>query len=184
MTTLETVRPYLRADEHVLWAGGPDPNRILSSTDAFVVPFSLMWSGFAFYWEASVIHDDAPIFFKLWGLPFVLFGVYFVVGRFFVKRRRQQKTAYAITDQRALVVTGTSVIDTPVKDRPVTVKWSRNRRHASVMVGGAIGSWSGTVMRMNVGVPLSPQRTYFGVLGFFDVSEPEEMLRALDRARA
>jgi hypothetical protein len=176
------VQPYLHVDEHLLWAGQPDPAKVFSSTDAFVVPFSLIWGGLASYWEATVIDENAPVLFKLWGLPFVLFACYLVIGRFFVKRRQREHTIYAITDQRALVVSGTHLIDTPITDRPTTVRWSRDRRHASVMIGGAVGSWIGTAMRMNAGIALSQPRTVWGTMGFFDVSEPAEMLQALDQA--
>jgi hypothetical protein len=48
----------------------------------------------------------------------VVIGLYFMVGRFMYKRRRKLKTAYGITDGRAVVAVGDrSVTDSPIKSR-------------------------------------------------------------------
>src|SRR5213078_3004984 len=75
VTPFEEVQPYLRPQEQLLWAGRPDPRLLFSSSDVFMVPFSLMWGGFAIFWEAGVLGSDAPLFFRLWGIPFVLIGL-------------------------------------------------------------------------------------------------------------
>ncbi len=98
--------------ERLLWAGKPDPRRIFSGEDIFLVPFSLMWCGFAVFWELSVLGigpaategEEAPLFFAAWGAPFVLVGLYLVFGRFIVKGWARTRTVYAVTDQRVLVV--------------------------------------------------------------------------------
>ena len=71
--------------ERILWAGQPDPNKLFGTADVFLVPFSPMWGGFAIFWEASVLglttgSRGAPLFFVLWGVPFVLVGQYFIWG--------------------------------------------------------------------------------------------------------
>jgi hypothetical protein len=64
-----------------------------------------MWGGFAVFWEWSVIRIDAPIIFKLWGIPFVLVGLYLVVGRFFADAYRRANTYYGVSTQRVLIIT-------------------------------------------------------------------------------
>lgn len=71
-----------------------------------MLPFSLMWAGFAFFWEWQVLNSDAPAFFALWGIPFVLVGFYLIVGRFAVEARQRERTFYGVTNERVLIVSG------------------------------------------------------------------------------
>ena len=97
------VRPYLEADETVLWRGRPEKLHLLSAQDAFTIPFSLLWAGFAFFWETMVIVHGAPWFFILFGSFFVLVGLYITVGRFLRKAYVLRRTLYAITDRKVLI---------------------------------------------------------------------------------
>ena len=107
----EKLRPDLLPGERIVWTGRPMPGRLFTASDVFLVPFSLLWGGFALYWEASVLGlgggRHASGFFVLWGVPFVLIGIYSIAGRFFYKACRNRRTVYAITDRRLLVLTST-----------------------------------------------------------------------------
>ena len=99
----DSSTPSLLPGERVLWAGQPSSGIVFTPMDRFLIPFSLLWAGFAVFWNASVWLSDAPIFFRLWGLPFLLAGAYIAVGRFFHDRHFRRKTSYRVTDKRIII---------------------------------------------------------------------------------
>lgn len=100
----EQLRREIGPKERLVWSGQPLPGVRFAASDAFLIPFSIMWGGFAFYWEYSVWHLGAPLIFRLWGIPFVLIGMHLTVGRFFTDAMARAKTVYALTDRRALII--------------------------------------------------------------------------------
>ncbi len=98
----EQLQACLLAEEYVVWRGRPVEGHMLAPNDVFLIPFSIMWGGFAIFWEWSVIITGAPLLFKIWGIPFVLVGLYMMGGRFFVQKAVQRSTYYAITNRRIL----------------------------------------------------------------------------------
>jgi len=111
------IESRLDPGEKLLWTGQPKQGVRLQPQDAFMIPFSLMWGGFAIVWEASVLgiglmHADkasdkgVTVFMSLWGIPFVLVGLYMIVGRFFYDSALRQKTFYAVTNRRVIVLKG------------------------------------------------------------------------------
>ncbi len=98
----EWTSEYLTTDEYVIWKGKPVKGHLFSLQDIFLIPFSLIWGGFAIFWELMVIVADAPLFFRLWGLPFVVIGLYMIAGRFFLQAHIRKYTRYAVTNKRIL----------------------------------------------------------------------------------
>ena len=89
--------------ETLVWSGRPGQGLRVTSRDALLIPFSLMWGGFAIFWEVSVAQISAPVFFELFGAAFVLVGLYFIAGRFVVDAWLRGKTRYAVTNRRILI---------------------------------------------------------------------------------
>ncbi len=94
--------------EQVLWSGRPDPARIFQPADVVLIPFSLLWGGFAIFWEAMVILGGAPWGMALFGLPFVAIGLHLIIGRFFHRAWVNRRTWYVLTDRRAVIGYGAS----------------------------------------------------------------------------
>ncbi|HRW19347.1 MAG TPA: hypothetical protein P5181_10925 [Dermatophilaceae bacterium] len=126
--------------EQVLWTGVPDASRILEPSDAAMIPFSVLWGGFAIFWEVMAIRMGAPWFALLWGVPFVLIGLHMMVGRFFVRRWQRARTRYVLTDRRALLLRGGSMRAEPTADGPREVLSSGAGRYLTVTFGQETGS--------------------------------------------
>ena len=110
--SLAAIQPELTSGESVLWTGQPNQSKIFHKEDAFLVPFSLLWGGFAIFWEAGVagLWPSGPrshetwIFGVIWGIPFVLIGQYFIWGRCLYAAWKKKRMHYAVTDRRVIVV--------------------------------------------------------------------------------
>jgi hypothetical protein len=94
----------LQRDERLLWFGRPRQGVCFAPQDVVQVPVSLLWGGFAIFWEVQALRMGAPLFFSLWGIPFVAMGVHLIVGRFFSDRARRACTYYGLTSRRVLIV--------------------------------------------------------------------------------
>lgn len=102
----QELRAQLEPGERLLWSGFPRQGVTLRGQDMFMVPFSLMWGGFAIFWEYMAFQDDGPIFMKLWGIPFVLVGLWMIFGRFFTDAWTRARTVYGVTSRRVLIING------------------------------------------------------------------------------
>lgn len=96
------INSYLLPDEYVIWNGKPGKGYLLNKTDAFMIPFSIIWCSFAIFWENSVLISSASLIARLWGIPFVCVGLYMVFGRFIMKSYVRKETVYVITNKRIL----------------------------------------------------------------------------------
>ncbi len=108
----DLLKPHLFADERLFWAGQPKQGLVCSGRDVFLIPFSLLWGGFALFWNLQVWSFPATgpgqpdWFFRLWGLPFLIVGIYLIIGRFIHDAALRKNTVYGVTDQRVLVIRG------------------------------------------------------------------------------
>jgi hypothetical protein len=110
--SLQQFQPYLFSGERVLWTGQPKHGLALSGRDAMLIPFSLLWGGFAIFCNALVwlapfdanTGDGPGWLARLWCLPFLIIGLYLIAGRFFHDARIRKNIFYAVTDQRILVL--------------------------------------------------------------------------------
>jgi len=179
----------LRPGERLLWVGQSDPARLFTGRDGFLVPFSLLWGGFAISWEVGVLTTGAPWFFALFGSVFALIGLQLIIGRFFVKRHRKRTEAFAVTDRRAFITNGRSSRETDVSRTDRNITWTRGRTHCTVewgdssgrgvFGGGGFGGPNLQHIYANTGLD-----GFFGPrpMAFYDVADGAALVQALDDA--
>jgi hypothetical protein len=92
---------------------------------------------------------------RLWGIPFVLVGLYFIVGRSFMDAWQRARTFYGLTNERLLIVSGVfqrQVKSISLRNLPELTLSERADRSGSISFGGvpvmnrwlAGSSWPGT----------------------------------------
>lgn len=139
--------------EQIQWSGRPGQGVLFTGRDWFLIPFSLLWFGFTIFWEAMVLRGKAPGFFALWGVPFILAGLYFTVGRFVVDAWLRRNTRYALTNRRILIVRSAPFArvvsvsldrlpDMQLNERPDGSGTIRFGQPAPYWVQGSFGGWT------------------------------------------
>jgi hypothetical protein len=110
----QVLQSELLPGETLLWSGQPSRRVIFHKEDAMLIPFSLMWGGFAIFWEigasggfSSHIHgpgNAAGWLFPLWGIPFIVIGQYLIWGRFLYAAWKKGRIFYGLTQKRVLIL--------------------------------------------------------------------------------
>jgi hypothetical protein len=163
----------------LLWEGRPDINAFSLRGAWFLLPFSVLWGGFALFWEAGVLTSHAPIFFSLWGIPFVVAGLYLIFGRIPVARREARLTRYAITDRRVLLLRGAfrqQLTEIDLKDIP-SPQLERGRGATGTITFGS----SASPFRAPPGWPTLGM--YAQALAFLVIPDADRVYRILQDAR-
>jgi hypothetical protein len=98
MTTTD-LRDRLMSGEKIIWSERPAQGLLLTSRDWLLIPLSLVFGGFAVFWETlALTQTQAPLIMPLFGVPFVLIGLYIVAGRFLLDAWIRRGMQYAITN--------------------------------------------------------------------------------------
>lgn len=134
----------LLSGERLIWSGQPPRGIALTARDIFLIPFSFLWGGFAIFWESTVVLDHAPLFFMLWGVPFVLIGLFMIVGRFIADAWIRAHLFYALTNRRVLILrTGWpgSFTALPLEALPTTTLTERRDGRGTITFGQLSWFW-------------------------------------------
>lgn len=112
-STAAKLQHHLDPNEKLIWAGQPKQGIVFRTEDIFLIPFSLMWCGFAIFWFITAVSSGAPFFLAIFGIPFVVLGLMFVFGRFIIDSKQRENTYYGVTEDRIIIKSG--VYKTSVK---------------------------------------------------------------------
>ena len=102
----------LASGERLVWSGQPIPGRMARQTLGIVL-FGIPWTAFAIFWTVAAAwgtgkmeRGAGPFWaFPLFGLPFIAIGLGMLSSPWWA-RRKALRTAYVLTDRRALVIAG------------------------------------------------------------------------------
>ena len=141
----QAIGAELAPGERLLWSGRPAGGILLHRADVFLIPFSLLWAGFVIFWELTAVRSRAGAFFSIWGLAFILIGLYFVIGRFIVDAWQRRQTTYGLTDQRAIIVSrslggGRQVKSLPLRTLSEVTLSERPNGSGTIKLGPTPGS--------------------------------------------
>jgi hypothetical protein len=143
---MDAAKTQLLSGERVVWEGKPYPGLVVRPIDVFLIPFSLLWGGFAVFWNATVWTTDSDLSFKLFGLPFLVAGLYVTVGRFLIDMWLRKATTYSVTNKRVLIARGASgskLKSVDIKRLPSLEFDERSDGSGTIRFGGAGGWFNG-----------------------------------------
>jgi len=95
------IEQYLEAGEKIIWTGQPKQGMIFSAFDIWMVIFGIIWTSGVVAWIYAA--SEAAIWFAMFGLPFLLVGLYLIFGKFFFDARTRASAIYAITNRRVII---------------------------------------------------------------------------------
>lgn len=107
------VTPFsgrLLPGEQLVWSGSPAAGVIFTSRDAFLIPFSALWLGFVVFWIVGVLASGGGAF-ALFGVIFLVAGVFLTIGRFALDAWLRGGTSYGLTDRRILILRKRPFVD-------------------------------------------------------------------------
>ncbi len=168
----QVFQKELLKEEKMLWCGQPDTSVVFTKADIFFIPFSILWGGFAILWFIIAIIEKAPFFFILWGIPFVAIGFYFIFGRFVYKKKKKERTYYAITNKRILILSKNEIEGAYINTIPVINKTIHKSGMGTIRFGNADIFSS---MYGNAGMDFFGSFYYKGAPVFYDVKEAQKV---------
>ena len=98
------LRQHLDNNEKLLWTGQPKKGIVFRTADVLLIPFSVLWCGFAIFWMYMASQSSGV--FALFGVPFVIIGLIFVFGRFIIDSKQRENTYYGLTEDRIIIKSG------------------------------------------------------------------------------
>lgn len=191
----DNFRDRLLPGESIAWSGRPSTALLLTSRDIFLIPFSLLWGGFAIFWEATALnigtkasenaHTTVPDIFPLFGIPFVLIGLYFIFGRFFADAWIRSRLRYAVTNQRVLTLRkgmGSKFTAIALDKLPALTFTERSNGRGTIRFGEAAPMWGYSRSGFNGWTPSSEATPQF--INIPDVRRVFDQIQSLSNSKS
>jgi len=167
--------------EKILWQGKPNPAKIFTKFDIFLVPFSILFGGGSIFAFSTVMTIGAPfIIFDVFGVFFAVVGLYFLFGRFLVKNANKRNTYYLITNMRVISM---KITANHVKKSSVSAQINSTPSESASIGGNGIGTITfGVVpifyaMYLNTGLDFFAGPFQNNSVIFFDIDDCESVFQ-------
>jgi hypothetical protein len=180
-----SIERELNSGERLLWKGRPRGGIRFRAADFFLIPFTLLWAGFAFFAGFAAFRQALQKGSAGWPAlipitPFILIGLYILIGRFIVDAMARARTEYALTNRRAIIVSGffsRSVKSIDLLSTPEILLNERGDKSGSITFGATpFGGW----------VQRNPWsfNSSSGVPAFEMIEDVRSVYRIIDQIRA
>lgn len=140
LTALRTVRRRVCDDDSVtdesadgggeviMWTGAPDPRRLLTIADAWLLPLGVLVpvGGIVISLQGPTAPHVVSVI--IW----TSVGLFLLAGRFVVKSRLKRRTRYVITDRRALILRSGKTLVFELTPTAAHVEVERTERHVTL----------------------------------------------------
>ena len=173
------IQNELLPNEDVIWQGSPSLSKIFTKGDIFLIPFSVFWGGFSVLWFIGATFAGGA--FGLFGVPFVIIGLYMIFGRFIVKNFVKRSTLYAVTNMRVLVVrVNSSGIRKSISSAEIKTIPNESTSYGNDGIGDIIFGTIplGSSIYLNTGMDYFVGAKHGSTLAFFDIEDCENVFKA------
>jgi hypothetical protein len=177
------LQPELLRDERLLWTGQPDPSKLFTVMDLFLIPFSLVWTGFVAVISIGMLSSSQVPLFML-AVPTIMLavGLYLLIGRFIYKAWRKRHTFYGVTDTRAIIVS-----DSARRKVEAAFLHSLPTINKKVNAAGFGSVWFGnrTIFDMYANTGLGVFSGFYGnsAPAFHDIADADKVYRLVQKLR-
>jgi hypothetical protein len=171
-------------EEKALWIGQPNPSKLFTRADYFLVPMFIAGGAFAIWFVIKMFILN--IIFIVFVVLYFTMIIYICVGRFFVKEYVNKRTVYAVTNRRVIRLTlGSS----GQRKKGMSAELKSIAEDSLVLRCGGCGTiYFDKVplyskLFLNTGMEYLPGYQLYNGLVFFDVDNADEVFKIYKNAR-
>lgn len=100
------VQRVLEGNESLMWADRPKQGLLVHGADGIAALSGLMWVVLSVAWAWNAYKAGAAPQQLALAIPFAVYGLYLLTGRFLAEVLRRRHILYGLTDRRALILSG------------------------------------------------------------------------------
>ena len=160
---------HIGPSDRVLWKGRPEKGITIRPDELVTIPFGAFFTLFALFWISMAIQAGP---FALFGIPFVLVGIYLLGGRFIVNEYMKKRTAYVITDKAIIRKRGSRVDIWYGRDLSNMQVYSHKNGTTSFIF---------TTVHVHPGARHGTTTRYFGIENVRDARDVSEAIKQIER---